>query len=54
MSVKEGVFGRYVTSGLVKTQNKEPSFKCIAYNMHRQTDHVVNAMISTWPKYGKK
>jgi Transposase DDE domain len=47
MSVIKRLFGEYVTSRLVKTQNRELSFRCIAYNMHRLTNLVIIVMIST-------
>jgi hypothetical protein len=40
MSVIKRLFGEYVTSRLVRTQNRELSFRCIAYNMHRLTNLV--------------
>jgi hypothetical protein len=43
------LFGEHVTSRLVKTQNRELSFRCIAYNMHRLTNLVIIVMVSTWP-----
>ena len=47
MSVIKRLFGEYVTSRLVKTQNRELSFRCIVYNMHRLTILVIIVMIST-------
>jgi hypothetical protein len=47
MSVIKRLFGEYLTSRLVKTQNRELSFRCIAYNMHRLTNLVIIVMIST-------
>ena len=35
VSVIERLFGEHITSRLVKTQNRELSFRCIAYNIHR-------------------
>jgi hypothetical protein len=35
MSVIKRLFGEYITSKLVRTQNRELSFRCIAYNSHR-------------------
>jgi len=46
MSVIKRVFGEYITSRLVRTQNRELSFRCIAYNMHRLTNLVFIAMVS--------
>jgi hypothetical protein len=34
---------------LTRTQNRELSFRCIAYNMHRLTNLVIIAMVSTEP-----
>ena len=50
MSVIKRLFGEYVTSRLIRTQNRELSFRCIAYNMHRLTNLVIIVMISTEPK----
>lgn len=49
MSVIKRLFGEYVTSKLIRTQNRELSFRCIAYNMHRLTNLVIIVMISTEP-----
>jgi hypothetical protein len=35
ISVIKRLFGEHVTSRSVKTQNRELSFRCIAYNIHR-------------------
>ncbi|MGB7952371.1 MAG: hypothetical protein WCF23_00195, partial [Candidatus Nitrosopolaris sp.] len=37
VSVIKRPFGEHITSRLVKTQNRELSFRCIAYNIHRLT-----------------
>jgi hypothetical protein len=37
ISVIKRLFGEQITSRLVRTQNKELSLRCIAYNMHRLT-----------------
>ena len=47
MSVIKRLFGEYVTSRLVRTQNREISFRCIAYNTHRLTNLIIIVMIST-------
>ena len=47
MSVIKRLFGEYVTSRLAKTQNRELSFRCITYNMHRLTNLVIIVMNST-------
>ena len=50
MSVIKRLFGEHVTSRLVRTQNRELTFRCIAYNMHRVTNLlVVIVMVSTEP-----
>ena len=53
MSVIKRLFGEYVTSRLIRTQNRELSFRCIAYNMHRLTNLVIIVMISTEPHLTK-
>jgi hypothetical protein len=35
------LFGEHITSRLVKTQNRELSFRCIAYNIHRLTNLII-------------
>ena len=47
MSVIKRIFGEHITSRLVRTQNREISFRCIAYNTHRLTNLVIRIMIST-------
>ena len=49
ISVIERLFVEHFTSRSVKTQNRELSFRCIAYNMHRLTNLVIIVMVSTWP-----
>ena len=49
MSVIKRLFGEHITSKLVRTQNRELSFICIAYNMHRMTNLFLLLMISTEP-----
>jgi hypothetical protein len=44
ISVIKRLFGEHITSRLVRTQNMELSFRCIAYNTHRLT----NITIITW------
>jgi Transposase DDE domain len=41
ISVIKRLFGEHITSRLVKTQNRELSFRCIAYNIRRLTNIVV-------------
>jgi len=50
VSVIKRLFGEYLTSRLVRTQNRELAFRCIAYNMHRVTNLLVIVMVSTEPK----
>ena len=38
LSVIKRLFGEHITSRLVRTQNRELSFRCIAYNAHRLTN----------------
>jgi DDE family transposase len=40
VSVIKRLFGEHITSRLVRTQNRELSFRCIAYNIHRLT-HII-------------
>ena len=47
MSVIKRLLGEYITSRLIRTQNRELSFRCIAYNMHRLTNPVFIVMVST-------
>ena len=49
ISVIKRLFGEHITSRLVRTQNRELSFRCIAYNMHRLTNLVIILMVSTEP-----
>ena len=41
VSVIKRLFGEHITSRLVKTQNRELSFRCIAYNIHRLTNLII-------------
>lgn len=54
MSVIKRLFSEYITSKLTRTQNRELSFRCIAYNMHRLTNLVIIAMVSTEPRLCKR
>jgi Transposase DDE domain len=47
ISVIKRLFGECLTSRLTRTQNRELSFRCIAYNMHRLTNLVLIRMVST-------
>ena len=40
-SVIKRLFGEHITSRLVSTQNRELSFRCIAYNIHRLTNLII-------------
>jgi hypothetical protein len=48
MSVINGLFGEHLVSRLTRTQNRELSFRCITYNMHRLTNLII-LMFSTRP-----
>jgi Transposase DDE domain len=41
VSVIKRLFGEHITSRLVRTQNREISFRCIAYNTHRLTNLAI-------------
>ena len=42
ISVIKRLFGEHITSSrLVRTQNRELSFRCIAYNTHRLTNLTI-------------
>ena len=47
ISVIKRPSGECITSRLIITQNRELSFRCIAYNMHRLTNLVMIVMDST-------
>jgi hypothetical protein len=51
VSVIKRLFGEHITSRLVKTQNRELSFRCIAYNIHRLTNLTI--IIDGFYKAGK-
>ena len=44
ISVIKRLFGEHLMSRLIRTQNRELSFRCMAYNTHRLT----NLTIITW------
>jgi len=50
ISVIKRLFGDYISSRLVRTQNRELLFRCIAYNTHRLTNLVIIVMVSTKPQ----
>jgi Transposase DDE domain len=47
MSVMKRLFGEHLMSRLIRTQNRELSFRCITYNMHRLTNLIILMMFST-------
>jgi hypothetical protein len=49
VSVIKRLFGEHITSRLVRTQNRELSLRCIAYNTHRITNLFSLVMSSTEP-----
>lgn len=49
ISVIKRLFGEHITSRLIRTQNRELTFRCIAYNAHRATNLLVIVMVSTEP-----
>lgn len=52
ISVIKRLFGEYLTSRLIRTQNRELSFRCLAYNMRRLTNIAIITMFSTLPVIG--
>jgi hypothetical protein len=46
-SVIKRLFGDYLMSRLTRTQNRELSFRCITYNMHRLTNPIILMLVST-------
>ena len=53
VSVIKRLFGEHITSTLVRMQNRELTFRCIAYNVHRMVKLVVMVMVSTEPDLSK-
>jgi Transposase DDE domain len=47
ISVIKRLFGEHLMSRLTRTQNRELSFRCITYNMHRLTNLAILMMFST-------
>ena len=41
VSVIKRLFGEHITSILVRMQNRELTFRCIAYNAHRMVNLLV-------------
>ena len=52
VSVIKRLFGEHITSTLVRMQNRELTFRCIAYNTHRIVKLVITVMVSTEPDKG--
>ena len=50
MSVIKRLFGEHLMSRLTRTQNRELSFRCITYNIHRLTNLIILMIFSTKPK----
>jgi hypothetical protein len=46
ISVMKRMFGEHLMSRLIRTQNRELSFKCITHNMHRLTNLIILMMFS--------
>jgi hypothetical protein len=49
VSVIKRLFGEHITSRLIRMQNREWTFRCIAHNTHRIVKLVVLTMVSTEP-----
>ena len=49
ISVMKRLFWEHRMSRLIRTQNRELSFRCIAYNMQRLTNLIIPLMVSTKP-----
>ena len=49
VSVIKRIFGEHITARLIRMQNRELVFRCIAYNVHRMVKLVVILMFSTQP-----
>ncbi len=41
VSVIKRLFGEHITFRLIRMQNRELTFRCIAYNVHRMLDLIV-------------
>jgi hypothetical protein len=50
VSVIKRLVGEHITSRLIRMQNRELTFRCIAYNVHRMVKLVVMVKVSTQPK----
>ncbi len=51
ISVIKRLFGEHSTSRLIRMQNRELTFRCIAYNVHRMVKLVIIVMVSTQPYF---
>ncbi|HET7644138.1 MAG TPA: hypothetical protein VFK40_11560, partial [Nitrososphaeraceae archaeon] len=51
ISVIKRLFGEHITSRLIRMQNRELTFRCIAYNVHRMLDLICYEMDSTKPYF---
>ena len=49
VSVIKRLFGEHITSRLIRMQNRELTFRCIEYNVHRMVKLLVILMVSTQP-----
>jgi len=49
ISVIKRLFEEHLMSRLIRTQNRELSLRCMAYNMHRLTNLIIILMVSTKP-----
>ena len=49
ISVIKRLFGEHLMSRLIRTQNRELSLRCMAYNMHRLTNIIIILRVSTKP-----
>ena len=47
VSVIKSLFGDHITSRIIRMQNRELAFRCIAYNVHRMVKLVLILMFST-------
>jgi hypothetical protein len=41
VSVIKRLFGEHITSRLIRMQNRELTFRCIAYNVHRMLNLII-------------
>ena len=50
VSVIKRLFGEHITSRLIRMQNRELVYRCIAYNVHR----MLNLIIIRWILQSRK